>query len=298
MEDSSNDSDIDSLFDEIDDISTATPAAVSLSLSKANTPSTLTTAASRHASSIAGLFFDPSLRIPIDLEKALWDECYQRYFFDGNTNQIMLFERASSFLSHDLDTRINVPATSSSPSPSKLPPFLTTLLITLSSLLLPHLPQNIHALLFPTFANGNKPHCARQVILNHYNPGEGITPHVDLLGRYGDGIIGVSLGSGTVMDFAPAASTASNIRTALGEKEEGNEGPWSEGCRNGQHLYLPAGSVIVMTGEARYEWTHGIAKRKVDLVENDDGDKERIGRGERISITFRWLLPGADVVGG
>lgn len=107
---------------------------------------------------------------------------------------------------------------------------------------------------------------------------------MDLLGRYGDGIIGVSLNSGTVMSFL----------RVLDEKGEG------KGKQEGreERVYLPAGSVIVLTGEARYEWTHGIAKRTVDVVEGLGGVIEEIERGERISITFRWLLPGADVVGG
>ena len=64
-------------------------------------------------------------------------------------------------------------------------------------------------------------------------------------------------------------------------------------------LYLPKGSVVVMTGEARYGWTHGIAKRFNDLVEAspDSSESVLLERDLRLSITFRWLLPGADVVG-
>lgn len=53
---------------------------------------------------------------------------------------------------------------------------------------------------------------ARQVILNQYLPGEGISPHVDLLGRYRDGISGISLGSGCVMRFKNVGPPSSENR--------------------------------------------------------------------------------------
>lgn len=33
-----------------------------------------------------------------------------------------------------------------------------------------------------------------------------------------------------------------------------------------RNVYLPRGSLLVMEGAARYEWSHGIASRKTDLV--------------------------------
>lgn len=71
-------------------------------------------------------------------------------------------------------------------------------------------------------------------------------------------------------------------------------------------VYLPSGSVYVMTDEARYEWTHGIGKRSEDFVEESEANGGDCGlqssgtwipRSLRVSITFRWLLPGAEVVG-
>lgn len=65
-------------------------------------------------------------------------------------------------------------------------------------------------------------------------------------------------------------------------------------------VFLPHGSIYVMSEEARYEWTHGIDGRKEDWVQDRiDSDQGRwVMRSIRVSITFRWLLPGADVVGG
>lgn len=148
------------------------------------------------------------------------------------------------------------------------------------------LPRETHALLFPP---SNSPPKARQVIINLYRPGEGITPHVDLLDRFGDGIVGVSLGSGCVMQFA---------EVKLAQSPEADDG--RVGGLETAAVFLPHGSVYVMSGKARYEWTHGIDGRMEDWVQ-DRADSERgrwVARSIRVSITFRWLLPGADVVGG
>ena len=168
------------------------------------------------------------------------------------------------------------------------------LLSILSVALKPILPAKTHALLFP--APSASTH-ARQVIINHYLPGEGITPHVDLLDRFGDGIIGVSMGSGCVMRFEKV------------RYDDGLDDEDVDGAQRQWDVYLPSGSVYVMTEEARYEWTHGIEKRKEDWVESgtgcaaltgtelEAGTGRQIPRSVRVSITFRWLLPGADVVG-
>lgn len=49
-------------------------------------------------------------------------------------------------------------------------------------------------------------------------------------------------------------------------------------------VYLPARSAAIFSGEARYAWTHGIACRKMDLV---DGQIRQ--RSRRISLTFRKI---------
>ena len=44
-------------------------------------------------------------------------------------------------------------------------------------------------------------------------------------------------------------------------------------------------SLLVLNGEARYDWTHEIAARKNDLI-----DGQRRPRGRRISLTFRKVI--------
>lgn len=196
---------------------------------------------------IPGFFFCPNL-IPYDLADHVFDNCLRTYFSSPNVDQVMLFGLASS-------------------KSSCLPLFLQELLGELDPLLRPLLPPEIHRILF-------KNEGARQAIINLYEPGEGITPHVDLLRRFGDGIIGVSLGSSCAMQFQPCSDSTAPARS--------------------YNLYLPARSVIVLTGDARYEWTHGIEARTCDRVE---GEPTYVDRGVRVSVTFRWLLPGANIVG-
>lgn len=283
----------DSLFDSpINDDSMAPPTARATSNHCDIVP-----AACRTAPPISGLFFDPYIQLPTELADQVLHQCKTTYFQNPSTNQIMLFGRATDPSSPDASTK---------PSNLGMPPFLHSLLLHLEELLRPSLPSDIHKLLFPP---SSEPSRARQAIINLYRPGEGITPHVDLLGRFGDGIIGVSLGSGCVMDFRRASTSEEKGGYGAGQDID----TWDDGFidedgkRKRWGLYLPARSVLVMSGDARYRWTHGIEKKEEDFVERESGEgldeiprrvAGRISRGERLSITFRWLLPGAEIVGG
>jgi len=199
-----------------------------------------------------------------------------KYFRNESVNQVMLFGRAH-------------PPSTDGNSQSGIPPFLTELLSTISELLLPELPARTHALLFPP---PDTPLRARQAILNLYHPGEGISPHVDLLNRFDDGILGISLGSGCVLSFRK------ELREELCQGTSSVQVAGVDATSDEQHLYLPERSIVVLSEDARYKWTHGIHGRTKDFVRGErDGEGEWITRGVRMSITFRWLLPGAEIVG-
>ena len=100
-----------------------------------------------------------------------------------------------------------------------------------------------------------------QVIVNEYEPGQGITSHLDCIPCFGNTIISLSLGSFCVMDF-----------THCHTKEKAS-------------LLLSPGSLVVMQGAARYDWEHGIAARNKDKYK----DRE-IVRSRRVSMTFREVL--------
>jgi len=247
--------------------------------------------ATRTAPPIPGLFFEPSLLLPQELADSVSSYCLDTYFKSPDVNQVMLFTRflppPTSTLEHSPTINSDV-MHSSSNSNVGLPRILLGLLETISTLLKPVLSAETYALLFPV-----TPTRARQAIINLYQPGEGITPHIDLLGRYGDGIIGVSFGSSCVMRFDRTEHGTQSNEDIAGSQDK----------RTRWDLYLPERSILVLSREARYDWTHGIDKKKNDFVslptDNTDSspDGTWIDRGTRLSITFRWLLPGADVVG-
>ncbi|OBS64061.1 hypothetical protein A6R68_07400 [Neotoma lepida] len=101
----------------------------------------------------------------------------------------------------------------------------------------------------------------------------GIPAHIDTHSAFEDEIISLSLGSEIVMDFKhPEGITI--------------------------QVMLPRRSLLVMTGESRYLWTHGITPRKFDTVQaseqfkggiitSDIGDLTLSKRGTRTSFTFR-----------
>ena len=143
------------------------------------------------------------------------------------------------------------------------------------------------------------------MIINHYTPPEGICAHVDLPSRFDDGIMILSLESGIGMEFTPDADDA--------------DGEGSGSKRYG--IYLSPLSCVILSGEARWKWKHGICQSDGDWVvgvdvQEDDWvmtqytEKRRIADGlgrwqwayyvprqMRTSVTIRWLSDGADIVG-
>ncbi|CBN75873.1 conserved unknown protein [Ectocarpus siliculosus] len=132
----------------------------------------------------------------------------------------------------------------------------------------PPLPECLTDVVREMGDRGLKPSDPDQLTLNEYKPGQGISPHVDTHSAFEDGLASLSLGSGCVMDMRHP-----------------------DGVRV-KNLYLPRGSLLVMEGPARYEWSHGIASRKTDMV---DGVLTR--RATRISFTFRRVRDPAVACG-
>lgn len=54
-------------------------------------------------------------------------------------------------------------------------------------------------------------------------------------------------------------------------------------------ILLKSKSLLIMSGESRHFWTHGITPRKFDMINTVDG-LDIMCRGTRISITFRRVV--------
>ncbi len=100
-----------------------------------------------------------------------------------------------------------------------------------------------------------------QVIVNEYEPGQGISPHIDCEPCFGDTIASLSLGSTATMDFT------------------------IEGERRKSSVFLPRRSLVILQGESRYKWKHSIPKRKTDIW-----DGQKVKRQRRVSLTFRSVI--------
>lgn len=100
-----------------------------------------------------------------------------------------------------------------------------------------------------------------QVIINEYQPGQGITPHIDCIPCFGDTIASISIGSPCVMEFTHSGSNKKAIQL------------------------LEPRSLIVLEGDARYKWQHSIPQRKAD-----SWNGQKFTRGRRISLTFRTVI--------
>ena len=92
-----------------------------------------------------------------------------------------------------------------------------------------------------------------QVIINEYEPGQGIAAHTDCEPCFGHRIFSLSLGGTAVMEFSHPTQDKITV-------------------------FLQPRSLLMMYGEARYNWQHGIPARKSDAG---------VKRARRISLTFR-----------
>ena len=98
-----------------------------------------------------------------------------------------------------------------------------------------------------------------QVIVNEYQPGQGISPHKDHA-KFGDQIASFSTGGAIPMTIAD--------------------------CKQSIEIWLQPNSLLVLSGHARSECTHGIVARKSDLRAG-----AYILRRTRVSYTFRTFTP-------
>lgn len=134
------------------------------------------------------------------------------------------------------------------------------------------LPEETTPVLKRCLTHGYINHMPDQLTVNQYESGQGIPPHVDTHSAFEDAILSLSLGSQTVMEFRhPDGRLAAVV--------------------------LPARSLLVMKGESRYLWTHGITPRKYDTIpaaaSDSAGSNQRSltlsKRETRTSFTFRKI---------
>lgn len=105
-----------------------------------------------------------------------------------------------------------------------------------------------------------------QLTVNQYMPGHGIPQHVDTHSAFDDPILSLSLESDIVMDFRKNEERLS--------------------------VLLPRFSLLILSGESRYDWTHGISSRTMDIVQTSHNTLTTLQRSKRTSLTFRKTRKG------
>ena len=111
------------------------------------------------------------------------------------------------------------------------------------------------------------PLTANHLLINEYETGQGIMPHVDSPKLFGPIITSLTLGSPCVMTFAK-------------DSDQFN-------------LVLPSRSMLVMRDQVRYEYTHQISKLAQEKGMDLMGNCITVVRDRRVSMTFREMVPEA-----
>ena len=121
------------------------------------------------------------------------------------------------------------------------------------------LPEWLDKYIFKIFKKGYINQYPNQVTINRYLPGEGIASHIDVPRIFAEKLYSISIGSGCSMFF--------------------------EAEKDYHMYYLPRKTFMLMEGDARYKYKHGIRRNHIDIV-----DEKEITRGIRYSITFRNVI--------
>ena len=125
----------------------------------------------------------------------------------------------------------------------------------------PDLPPWARELAVRLVSEGMMTELSDQLIVNEYLGNQGITPHIDQPDDFAEHIATISL-----------LETWGMVFQRRREKQKIEK-------------LLERRSVAVLSGEARYEWTHEIRQRKSDPPVGGKG--KRVPRDRRISLTFR-----------
>ena len=109
-----------------------------------------------------------------------------------------------------------------------------------------------------------------QVIVNEYRRRQGISRHIDQPQSFAEHVATISLLETWGMVFR------------CRDSKEKIEKP------------LERRSVAVLTGDARFKWTHEIPNRTYEVLMDEYGKRRRVERSRRISLTFRTARPGRN----
>ena len=108
-----------------------------------------------------------------------------------------------------------------------------------------------------------------QCLVNEYIANQGISPHVEDPNAFGEVISSLSLSGSCYMTMRSTPE--------LGDQKE-------------TKIFLERRSLLILSGEARYKWKHGITCTRI-LPDPTSGCTFKRGKNyRRVSLTFRRVL--------
>ncbi|XP_075690573.1 putative RNA/DNA demethylase ALKBH6 [Rhinoderma darwinii] len=130
--------------------------------------------------------------------------------------------------------------------------------------------------------------CANHVLVNEYNPGEGIMPHEDGP-LYYPTVTTINLGSHTVLDFYLPLNRQCS--------EEEDQVPMTEEQRHVLSLLLEPQSLFILREDLYKNYLHGIRPLTQDTLDHKVANlnpctaqaEETLNRRTRISLTIRFV---------
>jgi alkylated DNA repair protein alkB family protein 8 len=130
-----------------------------------------------------------------------------------------------------------------------------------------------------------------QLTINEYEPGQGIAAHIDTFNCFGPDIFVISLQSGITMSLTHRSrmDVVGEVGGVGDKRFDSSTADLRPEHARKKHVWLPPRSLLVLSGEARYEWGHCISSRM-----NDKVDGKLVPRGKRISLTFRQAFRPND----
>jgi alkylated DNA repair dioxygenase AlkB len=115
----------------------------------------------------------------------------------------------------------------------------------------------------------SKNHYINQIIVNRYEPGQGLGKHTDCTQTYGSIISILSLESGINWEFCDASCSSSSSSSSFSETNS---------------IFLESLSLLILSDTVRNEYIYGIKPRKSDRIQNIIKKRE-----PHISILFRHV---------
>ena len=103
-----------------------------------------------------------------------------------------------------------------------------------------------------------------QLTVNEYEPGQGIAPHVDTEACFGKVLFVLNLNADIVMTLTKYTHQVADVK---------------------KYVHLPRRSLVILSDEARYVYSHSISPRRFDKVQG-----QLVPRQTRVSLTLRHVV--------